>query len=140
MMQDPKHLDIRPLSGSLSARGITTALLPILLICGLTCGLTFGAANIHAAQSIHLLGFVDTLCTDDPHCFVLMVKPEFHAVSPARIKVRFGAETRIFDPENYQLTLLQQIIVPGSHLRMLIEADDGGEANTYRASFIWIGD
>ena len=54
--------------------------------------------------------------------------------------MRFGADTRIFDPENYQLTLQQQNIVPGSHLRMLIELDDGGEANAYRASFIWIGD
>ena len=106
----------------------------------LACGLAFGSGNIYAAQSVHLLGFVETLCTDAPHCFVLIVKPEFHAVSAARIKVRFGSDTRIFDPENYQLTLLQQNIVPGSHLRMLIEADDGGEANVYRASFIWIGD
>jgi hypothetical protein len=136
MVQDPKRRDSRSHSGSLSIRDITTALLPILL----TCGLAFESGSLHAAPSIHLLGFVETLCTDDPHCFVLMVKPEFHAVSPAKIKVRFGANTRIFDPENYQLTLLQQNIVPGSHLRMLIEADDGDEANAYRASFIWIGD
>ena len=136
MVQDPKCHHDRPLSGYLSVRSITTALLPILL----ACGLAFESGSLHAAQSIHLLGFVETLCTDDPHCFVLMVKPEFHAISPARIKVRFGADTRIFDPENYPLTLLQQNIVAGSHLRMLIATDDGGEANAYRASFIWIGD
>ena len=102
--------------------------------------LAFASGNIHAAASIHLLGFVDRLCPAAPHCFELSVKPEFHAILPARIKVRFGADTRIFDPENYQLTLQQQNIVPGSHLRMLIEAEDGDEANAYRASFIWIGD
>jgi hypothetical protein len=106
----------------------------------LACGLVFGSVSLHAANSVHLLGFVETLCTGDPYCFELLVKPEFHAVSPAKIKVRFDTDTRIFDPENYQLTLLQQNIVPGSHLRMLIEADDDGEANSYRASFIWIGD
>ena len=136
MPGDPKRRDSRSLSGSLSIRDITTALLPILL----ACWLASGSGSLHAASSVHLLGFVETLCTDDPYCFELLVKPEFHAVSAARIKVRFGADTRIFDPENYQLTLRQQNIVPGSHLRMLIEADDGDEANTYRASFIWIGD
>ena len=136
MAREPKRLDNRPLSGYLSVRGISATLLPILLGCGLACG----SGSLHAARSVHLLGFVETLCTDDPYCFELLVKPEFHAVSAARIKVRFGADTRIFDPENYQLTLLQQNIVPGSHLRMLIEADDGAEANAYRASFIWIGD
>ena len=136
MPGDPKRRDDRPLSGCQPCRWITTALLPVLL----ACGLAFESGNIHAAQSVHLLGFVETLCTDDPHCFELLVKPEFHAVSAARIKVRFGADTRIFDPENYQLTLLQQNIVPGSHLRMLIEPDDRDEANAYRASFIWIGD
>ena len=54
--------------------------------------------------------------------------------------MRFSADTRIFDPENYPLTLLQQNIVPGSHLRMLIEADGGDETDAYHASFIWIGD
>ena len=136
MQEDPKRRDDRPLSGCQPCKWIATALLPVLL----ACGLAFESGSLHAAPSIHLLGFVDTPCTDDPHCFELLVKPEFHAVSAARIKVHFSAETRIFDPENYQLTLLQQNIVPGSHLRMLIEADDGGEANAYRASFIWIGD
>jgi hypothetical protein len=136
MVQDPKRRDDRLLSGYLSVRSITSALLPILL----ACGLAFESGNIQAARSVHLLGFVETLCIDDPYCFVLLVKPEFHAVSAAKINVRFGTETRIFDPENYQLTLLQQNIVPGSHLRMLIEPVDGSEASAYRASFIWIGD
>jgi hypothetical protein len=136
MVQDPKRRDDRLLSGYLSVRSITIDLLPILL----ACGLAYESGNIHAARIVHLLGFVETLCTDDPYCFVLLVKPEFHAVSATKINVRFGTETRIFDPENYQLTLLQQNIVPGSHLRMLIEPVDGRESNAYRASFIWIGD
>ena len=56
-----------------------------------------------------------------------MVKPEFIAEVGARIKVRFTSATRIYDPENYELTLEQQNIVPGSHLRMLIEANANGE-------------
>ena len=61
-----------------------------------------------------------------------------------RIKVRFNAHTQVFDPENYELTPLQQNIVPGSHLRLLIEQQVENQAvdssTTYRASFIWIGD
>ena len=128
MPESLKRLDDRPLWEFQACRWIATALL------------VFASGNIHAAPGIHLLGFVDRLCTDDPHCFELLVKPEFHTVAPEKIQVRFGADTRIFDPENYQLTLQQQNIVPGSHLRMLIEADKAGEADTYRASFIWIGD
>ena len=133
MVQDPRRLDNRRLSGFLSVRVI-----PLLIL--LACGLVSGSGSLHAAGKVHLLGFVETLCADDPHCFVLLVKPEFQAISAAKITVRFGADTRIFDPENYQLTLRQQNIVPGSHLRMLIEADERGEADAYRASFIWIGD
>lgn len=93
-----------------------------------------------AAQSIHLLGFVDTLCDQQAHCFELLVKPEFQSQLGKRITVRFNSDTRIFDPENYQLTLLQQNIVPGSHLRLLLEADSQRGDDSYRASFIWIGD
>lgn len=61
-----------------------------------------------------------------------------------RIKVRFNTDTQIFDPENYELTLLQQNIVPGSHLRLLIEQQVESEVSdastTYLASLIWIGD
>jgi len=93
-----------------------------------------------AAKTVHLLGFVDKLCPDEPHCFELAVKPAFVAEVGASIKVRFNAATRIYDPENYELTLEQQNIVPGSHLRMLIEADVNGGPGEYQASFIWIGD
>jgi hypothetical protein len=93
-----------------------------------------------AAKTVHLLGFVDKLCPDEPHCFELMVKPEFVIQVGARIKVRFTSTTRIYDPENYELTLEQQNIVPGSHLRMLIEANPDGEPDEHQASFIWIGD
>jgi hypothetical protein len=92
MVQDPKRHDHRSLLGYQSCRWITTVLFPVLL----ACGLAFESGNIQAAQSVHLLGFVETLCTDDPYCFVLMVKPEFHVVSPAKIKVRFDADTRDF--------------------------------------------
>ena len=98
------------------------------------------STSISAAQTVHLLGFVDKLCADQPNCFELMVKPEFVAEVGASIKVRFNAATRIYDPENYELTLEQQNIVPGSHLRMLIEADVNGGPGEYQASFIWIGD
>jgi hypothetical protein len=93
-----------------------------------------------AAKTVNLLGFVDKMCPDEPHCFELMVKPEFIAEVGASIKVRFNAATRIYDPENYELTLEQQDIVPGSHLRMLIEENPGGEPDEHQASFIWIGD
>ncbi len=93
-----------------------------------------------AAKNVHLLGFVDKLCPDEPHCFELTVKPEFVAEVGARIKVRFTSTTRIYDPENYELTLEQQNIVPGSHLRMLIEADPDQGPGEHQASYIWIGD
>ena len=51
----------------------------------------------------------------------------------------FDTDSRIFDPENYELTLAQQNIVPGSHLRLLLQPDPGS-SDRYRASFIWIGD
>jgi len=98
------------------------------------------STSLPAAQTVHLLGFVDKLCADEPHCFELMVKPEFVAEVGAHIKVRFTSATRIYDPENYELTLEQQNIVPGSHLRMLIEADPNREPGEHQASFIWIGD
>jgi hypothetical protein len=105
----------------------------------LAIALTLSTALI-AAKTVHLLGFVDELCPDEPHCFELTVKPEFVAEVGAHIKVRFTSATRIYDPENYELTLEQQNIVPGSHLRMLIEAEADGETGVYQASFIWIGD
>ena len=98
------------------------------------------STSLPAAQNVHLLGFVDKLCVEEPHCFELSVKPAFIAEVGARIKIRFNSTTRIYDPENYELTLEQQNIVPGSHLRMLIEADANREPAEHQASFIWIGD
>jgi len=87
-----------------------------------------------------LLGFVKSLCVDEAYCFELQVKPEFIQQAGAYLKVRFDAGTQIFDPENYELTLEQQNIVPGSHLRLLLEAEANATINGYRATFIWIGD
>ena len=98
------------------------------------------SSPLHAAQSVHLLGFVDNLCPQEPYCFELRVEPDFVAQVGQRIKVRFTATTNIYDPENYELTLEQQNIVAGSHLRMLIEGDANGLPGDYRATFIWIGD
>ena len=122
----------------------SSAGLALLLICLLAT-----APNpLSAAPSVHLLGFVDTLCVDEPYCFVLLVKPEYQDQLAQHIKmhikVRFNTDTQIFDPENYRLTLLQQNIVPGSHLRLLIEPQVESQSTdasaTYLASFIWIGD
>lgn len=93
-----------------------------------------------ASETVHLLGFVERMCAGEAYCFELMVKPDFVAAVGAHITVRFGAATNLYDPENFELTLAQQNIVPGSHLRMLIDPDDGAGPDKYRASHIWIGD
>ena len=93
-----------------------------------------------AATPIHLLGFVDELCANEIYCFELLVEAPFVELLGERIKLRFDATTNIYDPENYELTLEQQNIVPGSHLRLLITDDPGRLENEYFASFIWIGD
>jgi hypothetical protein len=95
---------------------------------------------LHAAETHHLLGFVDNLCPAEPYCFELLVEPDFVALAGERIKVRFSAITNIYDPENYELNLEQQNIVAGSHLRMLIETGADEQSGEYRASYIWIGD
>lgn len=99
-----------------------------------------GASSASAALQVHLLGFVEYLCPDEPYCFELRVEPKFIEATGERIIVRFDRSTLIFDPENYELTLEQSNVVDGSHLRLLLtlEADDGG--NHYRAAVIWIGD
>jgi hypothetical protein len=96
--------------------------------------------SLRAAQTIHLLGFVDKLCPAEPYCFELLVEPDFVALAGERIKVRFTVKTNIYDPENYELSLEQQNIVAGSHLRMLIETGADEQSGEYRASYIWIGD
>jgi hypothetical protein len=96
--------------------------------------------SLRAAETVHLLGFVDKLCPAEPYCFDLLVEADFVAQAGQRIKVRFTATTNIYDPENYELSLEQQNIVVGSHLRMLVETDVNGQPGEYRATFIWIGD
>jgi len=96
--------------------------------------------SLRAAPVVHLLGFVDKLCLAEAHCFDLLVEPDFVAQVGERIKVRFSATTNIYDPENYELSLVQQNIVAGSHLRMLIETDANGSPGEYHATYIWIGD
>lgn len=93
-----------------------------------------------AAGPVHLLGFVERLCAAEDYCFELRVEPEYAALAAARITVRFAGATKIYDPENFELTLAQQAIGPGSHLRLLIAPDSAAGDNQYRASFVWIGD
>jgi hypothetical protein len=101
--------------------------------------LAVASNSVVGADNLHLLGFVASSCNDADHCFELLVEPEFQALAGEHIHVHFNSDTRIFDPENYELTLAQQKIVPGSHLRLLAHADDSHEG-AYRASYIWIGD
>jgi len=96
------------------------------------------APSLRAAETVHLLGFVDRLCPGEHYCFTLLVEADFVDEVGEHIEVRFDATTNIYDPENYELTLEQQNIVPGSHLRMLIES--AATPGIYRATFIWIGD
>ena len=96
--------------------------------------------STRAADTLHLLGFVERLCISEPYCFELRVEPAYIAQAGEQIRVRFNGNTRIYDPENYELNLQQQNIVAGSHLRMLIVAEQNTDSNGYRASHIWIGD
>ena len=98
------------------------------------------SSSLRAAETVHLLGFVDQLCPEEPYCFELLVEPDFVTQVGQHVRVRFDATTNIYDPENYELTLEQQNIIPGSHLRMLIEMDASRPRGDYRATFIWIGD
>jgi hypothetical protein len=93
-----------------------------------------------AADTLHLLGFVERLCANETYCFELRVEPAFIVLAGEQIRVRFNGETSIYDPENYELSLQQQNIIPGSHLRMLISAEQNIGPDDYRASHIWIGD
>ena len=93
-----------------------------------------------AVESVHLIGSVENLCPDEPYCFKLRVEAEYLALADEMIKVRFKNVTTIFDPENYELTLEQSNIIPGSHLRLLLVPDAKGVKHGYRASYIWMGD
>ena len=89
-----------------------------------------------AADSLHLLGFVDRRCDQGLYCVELRVEQVYSGIAVEKVKVYYDAGSRIFDPENYALTLVQSRIIEGSHLRVLLEVVPGG----YRARFIWIGD
>jgi len=93
-----------------------------------------------AAGQVHLLGFVENICADEPYCFELRVEADYVALAGSRITVRFKQVTTIFDPENYELTLEASNIIPGSHLRLLLTPDSDGVEHNYRANYIWIGD
>jgi hypothetical protein len=93
-----------------------------------------------AAEQVHLLGFVENLCPDEPYCFELRVEADYVTLTDESISVRYKQVTTIFDPENYELTLEQSNIIPGSHLRLLLTLDPERAENDYRANYIWIGD
>ncbi len=93
-----------------------------------------------AVESVLLLGSVENLCPDEPYCFNLRVEAEYLALTDELISVRFKQVTTICDPENYELTLEQSNIIPGSHLRLLLVPDPNGAKHGYRASYIWMGD
>jgi hypothetical protein len=93
-----------------------------------------------AAESVHLIGSVESLCPEVPYCFNLRVEAEYLALADEMISVRFINVTTIFDPENYELALDRSNIIPGSHLRLLLVPDPNGSKRVYQASYIWIGD
>jgi len=93
-----------------------------------------------AVEQVHLLGFVENICADEPYCFELRPEADYVALAGRSITVRFQQVTTIFDPENYELTLEQSDIIPGSHLRLLLTPDSDGVERNYRANYIWIGD
>ncbi len=98
------------------------------------------ADGLHASERLHVIGLVDRMCPGESHCFELDVKPEYREIAGRSLRVRFGQAEQIYDPENYRLTLAQQDIGPGSHLRVLLERDSNRGENAYRAIVIWIGD
>ena len=93
-----------------------------------------------ADEQVHLLGFVENICADESYCFELRPEADYIVLAGSRITVRFKQVTTIFDPENYELTLEQSNIIPGSHLRLLLTPDSEGVEQNYRAIYIWIGD
>ncbi len=110
-------------------------------ICFLLVGILLGISSLSTAStSVHLLGFVESLCADEAYCFELRVEQEYLDLAASRIIVRFDRNSKIYDPENYELTLQQSNIIEGSHLRLLLFADDDGPESNYHAQFIWIGD
>jgi hypothetical protein len=108
-----------------------------LLLVGILSGIF---SQSPASPSVHVLGFVETLCAGETNCFELRVEQEYLDLAAGRIIVRYDHNSQIYDPENYELTLQQSNIVEGSHLRLLLMLDDDGPESNYYAQFIWVGD
>jgi len=109
--------------------------------CLLLIGALFGAPLAPAASSsIHLFGFVASLCSGETNCFELRVEKEYLDLAAERIVVRYDEASNIYDPENYELPLQQSNIFEGSHLRLLLTPDPTRSGDNYDALFIWIGD
>lgn len=89
-----------------------------------------------AADTVHLLGFVERFCVERPLCFVVDVEAVYSGQVGDQIKVIYDDDSQIYDPENYRVTPVQSNIVEGSHLRLLLAPVDGG----FRAEGIWVGD
>ena len=108
-----------------------------LLLIGTLVGIPLAPA---ASSSVHLLGFVASLCSGETNCFELRVEKEYIDLAAERIVVRYDETSNIYDPENYELTLQQSNIIEGSHLRLLLIPDTTRSEDNYDALFIWIGD
>jgi len=94
---------------------------------------SFGA---NASGSLYLLGFVEQACAGVTRCFHFRVETVYSGEAKDKIIVHYDADSVIFDPENYRLTLAQSHIIEGSHLQLLL-APSGNE---FRAETIWIGE
>ncbi len=99
-----------------------------------------GADDLLASERLHVIGLVEQMCPGESHCFELEVRPEYRQIAGRSLRVRFAGVEQIYDPENYRLTLAQQDIGPGSHLRVLLERDAASDDRDWRAILIWIGD
>ncbi len=98
------------------------------------------ADHLQASERVHVIGLVERMCPGESLCFELEVRPEYREIAGKSLRVRFAGVEQIYDPENYRLTLAQQDIGPGSHLRVLLERDAASEDSDWRAIVIWIGD
>jgi hypothetical protein len=89
-----------------------------------------------AAESVHLLGFVERLCEDQPMCFEFRTEEVYSGEAKEFSRVYYNKHSQIYDAENYEVTPAQSNIVRGSYLRiMIVPVPDG-----FFADFIWVGD
>ena len=80
------------------------------------------------------------MCPRESHCLELEDRPGYSEIVGKLPRVRFAGVEQIYDPENYRLTLAQQDIGPGSHLRLLLEPNSDRGVREFRAIIVWIGD